>query len=341
MSPFANECILSQAKYRFVQAFSLFGILAILFGVLFFQAANMGAVDTHRINANRHYIKVMADLERQWGRAAFNLKIRLESENFFGGALKNNDKLLTYLTAQGGSIDFPSLRIEDAKGGEIISYEYVPESLPKVIFLPGQEVTWVLNTTKNQLFLVIRQLIWLGKENGYLLLFRPMDHALLNHISYPDTRLSLWWNEKPVASSEGEQGLTLAELNFQNLAKDRSVLFLSWAGIEAAKSPKLFVETTSPPLFGFPQLAVVLAVIFVLFLFACWSTLGIWGLRNIGRIQALNRAQKIFQATHKVDGTVVKEFELAHAYLNDEISSVTLASEQMMRSLIVEDQKKG
>lgn len=120
MSIFVNQSILSQAKYRFVFAFLLFGLLVLPVGFFFYRMANMGAVDTHRINASSHYIKVMADLERRWGRAAFNFKIRLESERFFGGATKNNDKLLAYLTAQGGSTEFPSLRIEDAKGETIV-----------------------------------------------------------------------------------------------------------------------------------------------------------------------------------------------------------------------------
>lgn len=213
--------------------------------------------------------------------------------------------------------------------------------MPNVLFLPGQETTWVLNSAKNQLFLVIRQLIWLGKENGYLLLFHPMDHALLNQISYPDTRLSLWWNDKPVASSEGEQGLSLAELSFNKIGKDNSVLLLSWAGVESAKVPKIFVESTSQPLLDFRQLAVALAVILFLFLFSCWFSFGAWWLRNMVRIQALSRAQIKFETLHKLDEIIDKDLQVAHAFQNDEISFLTLASERMMLDSMNKDQRKA
>ena len=82
MSIYENQSVLIQGKYRFLFAFFVFGLLAILFGFLFYQKINADALESHRINASRHYIKVMADLERRWGRAAFNFKIRLESEKF-------------------------------------------------------------------------------------------------------------------------------------------------------------------------------------------------------------------------------------------------------------------
>jgi hypothetical protein len=331
-----NQSILSQARYRLVFAFLIFSFLTILVGFIFFKAANMSALDNHRVKASRHYSNVISNLERRWGRAAFNFKIRIESEKFFDGNTKNNDRILAYLTAQGGSTEFPSLRIEDVRGKTIVSYEYVAETLSKVDFMLGQESTWVINS-ENKLFHVIRQLIWLGKENGYLLLFYPMDNAFLSQISYPDARLSLWWNEKPVASSEGEEGLSLAEININNMSHDRSNFLLPWPGVENAKTPILFVESNSHSLLDFQKFAVALASVLIIFLFSCWSTLGTWGLRTIVRIQALDKAHMNFHVLHKVDETVDTELEAAIAYQNDEISSVTLASERMMNNIMVKE----
>lgn len=339
MSIYENRSVLIQAKYRFLFAFFVFGLLAILFGFLFYQKINADALESHQINASRHYLKVMADLERRWGRAAFNFKIRLESEKFLDFSSKNSDKLQVYLTAQGGSTEFPSLRIDDLSGKTIFTYEYFADSLPKVFFLPDQDTTWVFDSKKNKLFLVIRQLIWLENSNGYLLLFHPMDHALLSQISYPDSQLSLWWNDKPVASSEGEFGLSKAKLSLESVGRDRSVFFIPWAGIESVKTPKVLIESTSRPSVDLRQFAIVLTAILCLFLVSCWTVLGTWGLNNIMRIQALDRSIRNFETHYAVDEVVENELAIAHAYKDDEISSIVIGSEKLMRNFVNDKSK--
>jgi hypothetical protein len=334
LSIYENQSVLIQVKYRFFFSFLVFGFLATVLGFVFHQKINADALDFHRANASRHYVKVIADLERRWGRAAFNFKIRLESESFLSFSLKDRDKLQVYLTAQGGSTEFPSLRIDDLSGKTIFTYEYFADSLPKVFFLPDQDATWVFDSEKNKLFLVIRQLIWLGNINGYLLLFHPMDHALLSQISYPDTQLSLWWNDKPVASSEGEYGLSKAKLSLEGVKRDRSVFFVSWSGVESAKTPKILIDLTTRPPVDQHQLAIALTTILCLFLVSCWSILGNWGLNNIKRIQALERAQRNFETHNAVDEVVENELSIAHSYKNDEISSIVIGSQKLMNHIV-------
>jgi hypothetical protein len=197
----------------------LFGALG---GWLYFSV-NEQATRAQMTSARDHYGKVLADLERRWGVEAFNFKRRLESQSFLERAPLQQERLNAYLAAQGGSIEFPMLRIEDLKGGTVAAYDLLGRQMPRVTFLSGQETAWAIEPVDGRLFLVFRQLIWLGKENGYLFLYKPMDHALLTEHSYPFTRISLWWMGQPVASSDGDDGLADAASSLAQSCVDVSI----------------------------------------------------------------------------------------------------------------------
>ena len=54
-------------------------------------------------------------------------------------------------------------------------------------------------------------------------------------------------------------------------------------------------------------------------------------MNNIKRIQALDRAQRNFETNYAVDEMVDKELAIAHAFKNDEVSSIVIGSERLMR----------
>src|SRR6185369_5203631 len=153
------------------------------------RLVNDKARNTQLANAGEHYAAVISDLDRRLGREAFSLKTRIEAEGFLERSGLRSEELLAYLTLQGSSSEFPSLRIENKSGEIIASYDYATHINPEVNFIPGQVSTWTRDRGDGRLYLVIRQFIWLGKENGYLVLFKPVDHAVLTQITYPGTRL--------------------------------------------------------------------------------------------------------------------------------------------------------
>ncbi|WP_265943611.1 hypothetical protein [Dechloromonas sp. A34] len=332
----ARSSLVRQVAGRFLVAFLLSATLSTLVGAWVYYAANKQAAEAQQTSARDHYTNVIADLERRWGREAFNIKIRIEAQRFLEDPKQRKEQLLAYLTAQGGSIEFPSLRIEDPKGELIVSFEYADDKIPKVKFLPGQESTWALDPIHGHLFLVFRQLIWLGNENGYLLLFKPMDHALLTQYGYPHTRISLWWKGKPIASSEGEDGLVLAAKAFQQSGSSATASLLPWFGIDNNNSPQLLIESTAPPLLGIGELAGPLAISLLTFAIAVWSILGAWGFRTLRRVLALERAQNRFRTLGTADATVDRDLRTGHGIENDEITALAVALENQMRESISE-----
>lgn len=252
---------------RYLLILVLFALCTLAMTGWLYDRANRQAAAGQLATTQEYFRGVIAGLEQRWGREAFNLKARLESIRF----LENPDqkgRLLAYLNAQGGSIEFPSLRVEDIRGEVLFAHQSVAHKVPKAHFVPNQDSAWAYEPTEERLFLVYRQPIWLGEENGYLYLFKPMDHALLSSHSFPGTYLSLWWNGKAVASSEGTDGLAdEAGKPVRSLGEVK----LPWGGADYGSVPTLKVEILPREVFS--ALDVALPLLLGLLVFAAGTSL--------------------------------------------------------------------
>lgn len=254
---------------RYLLVLALFALCALAMAGWFHQQANRQAAANQLATAQEHFRNVIAAQEQRWGREAFNLKARLETIRYLDDSGRKG-RLLAYLTAQGGSVEFPALRVEDARGNLLFAHEYVRYKLPKVSFFPSQESAWAYEPADERLFLVYRQLFWTGEENGYLYLYKPMDHALLSSHSYPGTYLSLWWNGKAVASSEGQDGLVnKAGKPVPSLGEAT----LPWGGEENGNVPALKVEIMPREVFSIHDMAPPLLVGLLVFAAGTWLLL--------------------------------------------------------------------
>ncbi|PKO33893.1 MAG: hypothetical protein CVU34_11040 [Betaproteobacteria bacterium HGW-Betaproteobacteria-7] len=275
------------------------------------ELANDRARAIQLASAREHYAVVLTDLDRRWGREAFNLKTRIEAQEILDASGQRNEKLLTYLISHGSSIEFPSLRIEKTNGEVIAAYDYARHVDPKVKLSPNQLNTWIQNADDGKLYLVIRQFIWLGKENGYLVLFKPMDHAMLTQITYPGTRLSLWWQGKALASSDGEEGLAKTSAGFAKPENGEQSATLSWTGPETELTPRLLVEMQASDLIMASQIArPVVLFFFVTLISVAIAFASLW-LRATRQLDALLQADKRFGALGAIDESVAEE--LRHA----------------------------
>ncbi len=319
-------------------AIRLAGILLLILlclavqGLWMKELVNDKARATQLANAREHYAAVLADLDRRWGREAFNLKTRLEAQEILANAALRKEKLMVYLISQGNSIEFPSLRIETTHGELIASYDYASHIETSVKFQPGQTNAWAQNPKDGSLYLVIRQFIWLGKENGYLVLLKPMDHALLTQITYPGTRLSLWFKGKPVASSDGDEGLQKTATAFSAPEAGNSNAYLTWSGPESETSPKLLIEPLTSELIGLGSIArPVMLVFFILLIAVTVGFSGLW-LRASRQLEALLQADKRYSTLNTIDDTVVDDLRTAQTGPIESARSLATTLERRMRS---------
>lgn len=300
-------------------------------GIWMREQVNNKALATQLANAREHYAVVLADLDRRWGREAFNLKTRLESQNILSDAEHRKEKLMVYLISQGNSIEYPSLRIETTRGDVIASYDYASHIEPNVRFSPGQTNAWAQNPADGSLYLVIRQFIWLGNENGYLVLFKPMDHALLTQITYPGTRLSLWWKGKAVASSNGEDGLRKSSDELAQANDRNATAYLTWSGPESETSPKLMIEPLANELLGIGSIArPMMLVFFVLLIAIPVGFSGLW-LRASRQMDALVLAEKRHDKLDEVDDHLLAELRIAQTGPVESVRFLATVFERKLR----------
>jgi len=314
---------------------SLFLLLLLSLGLLSFwitDLVNDRARTSQLTRAREHYLVVLADLDRRWGREAFNLKTRIEAQDFLESDSQRNEKLLTFLTAQGSSIEFPSLRIENTKGEIIAAYDYASHINPKVKFSPGQVSTWTMDASDEHLYLAIRQFIWLGKENGYLVLFKPMDHALLHQITYPGTRLSLWWKGLATASSDGEDGLKRTAATFEKPESNDSSIALTWSGPETDMSPRLLVETLGMNLVSFREIAAPALLIFLVMLLGTTFSFAGYAIKSSRQLDALLQADKRFSSLATLDDAVMDDLRIAQSGPIEGVGTLAASLEERMRN---------
>lgn len=295
------------------------------------ELANDKARSKQLSSAREHYAVVLADLDRRWGREAFNLKARIEAQNLLDGTKQHTEQLLAFLISQGTSIEFPSLRIEKTNGDVIVAYDYASHVNPRIKFSPGQESVWVQNSGDGNLYLVIRQFIWLGKENGYLLLFKPMDNALLTQMTYPGTRLSLWWKGQPIASSDGDDGVRNIRLHFQKPETRDDSVTLTWSGPESENAPKLLIEVLSDELIGTFSMTKPVALAFMVIVIAIAIAFSTLWLNAIRQLDSLLQADKRFDALGEVDDKVMSALQTAKTGPINDLRSLAESAERKMK----------
>lgn len=322
----ANTPLGRQIVRRLALATLLAGLVGSALALWGYVHSNARAIETQLESARTHYQSAIGILERRLGREAFNLKVRLESLRYLEDMPNGKDRLLAYLIAQGGSVEFPSLRIEDARGEVIASFEYANRRIPDVKFAPGQETAWAWDPIQGRLFLAHRQFIWLGKSNGLLVLYKPMDNALLTQLAYPQTRLSLWLGDRVFASSDGSDGLAAAAGG-----KGRTPsLAMPWSDVAGDTGPRLLIESTAPPLLSPLDLALPMLVGFVALVLACWFTLGTWGRHILGRLRELERALERYLEHGASDESIERQLKAEHGREHDEIAELAALLERLI-----------
>ncbi|NJD25877.1 MAG: hypothetical protein FIB06_10785 [Betaproteobacteria bacterium] len=317
---------------RLLLAFALATTIGIGLATWGFLTANKRAETLHQEASRNHYQAAISSLERRWGREANNLRVRLESMRHLEDPASGRDKVLAYLIAQGGNIEFPSLRIDDARGEPLVLYEHAGRRIPEARFAADQNTAWAWDPIQGRLYLVYRQLIWLGKENGHLVMFKPMDNALLTQLAYPDTRLTLWWGDRAFASSEGNPGLDALARG----AVGAGTLEVPWPSTSGDPGPRLMVESTARPLMHPLDFVLPMAVGFLSLVAALWVTLGTWGRHILDRLRALERAVEGFLARRTIDADIRRDLTAENQREHDEIAELAVSVERLMDEVSAE-----
>lgn len=322
----------AQLLLRFAGLLLLIVLALLAQGAWIKQLVNDKVHRTRLATARDHYTVTLAELDQRWGREAFNLKTRIEAQDILGDSPQRHERVQTYLISQGSSIEFPSLRIERTNGELIAAYDYGSHANPKVKFMPSQVSAWTYNPDDRILHYANRQFVWLGKENGYLTLFKPMDHAMLTQMTYPGTRLSLWWKGRFIASSDGEEGLQRTAAAYGKPEDAPSAVVMSWSGPENDNTPRLLVEILPDELIGSDTLARPAAVLFLVLVAGILAAAYGLGSRIAAQFDALKMALHRYASLNRVDEQALAHLHTARAGPHESGREVAEALEKHLQA---------
>lgn len=329
-----------QIAYRLTLALTISSLLAGAVGLWFFHALDVHnrAVDAER--AHHHYVEQVAILEQRWGREAYNFRTRLEFSKLLQDPRQRQARVQAYMSAQGGATDFPMFRITSSDGTSLANYAPANQAIPEGIIDPGAESGWLFEPKQKRLYYVLRQNIWTGESNAELLVFRPIDHALLTQKAYPDTRLSIWWDGQPIVTSIGTDGIESALNAYRQLppeiAQDRMIRWST--GPE--ESPQLFIEMLGRHSLPIAQLILPMVFGVLCFAIAAWIILGAWLVNTLRRLRSLEQAQLLFLSQRELTPDIKASLETGRARERDEIAGLATSLNYLMRNTVEHDRSQ-
>lgn len=327
-----SSSLFRQIATRLLLAGAVSGALAVGLGTWFQHVTNERVTQIRMNRVLEHFRNELADLEFRWGREAFNLKSRLEFSRILETDGARDARFRSFLVAQGGYLDFPLVAVDDRHGNRLFEYSAGSDRAPRVRFPEGAEAIWYFDAEREVLYRVFRQPVWVGEGNGALVLFRPIDNALLLRASDPEASITVLWNQRPVASSAGSDALRDAE---QALTKpgDTAVALLPWSAGEMGSQPSALLQLTAIQGLGTREMMTPLMIGGLMFILIAWSMLGRWMLATLKRLAALERGQQAFVEGRGVDDAVLSELQQAGGATNDEISRLAGAVRDMMQGV--------
>lgn len=325
-----------QASVRLVLALSVAMAVTVVAALWFYSASFEKAAQHKSRDAIDHYTTRIGQLENEWEGEAMRLKTRLEHTRLLENEGQREVRFNSYFIAQSGNPVFSDMLVVTAKGQVLIRYGMGAVDLPQAL---SQEraINWHYDASRNTLYRVYRQTIWLGQDGmGWLYLFRPLDNALLYANIFPGARLFLSWRGAVIASSLGgsvKQAVSADYSGALYLGDQRYEQYpLSWEG-EKRQDLWLVIQQRVERPFTIQEL-VYSSILMVMLLSAfLWLVLGHWLSSIVRRTTALRAASQAFAGARAVTPEIVRALDEARLGRGDELSDVACAVDDLMNTV--------
>jgi signal transduction histidine kinase len=344
MKPEQHATLRRQAALRLFLALGAAMILTLIAGVWFYNVTIEKTIGLKKEGTSLHYLTRIRQLETSWEREAVLVKARIEFMRILEDEANRQMLLGSYFTAQSGNPIFSDIMITGRNGAVVFSHGPHSQFLPSSLEMKGY-AGWYFDAPRRALYRVYRQPVWLGKSGmGWLLLFKPINNALLYANVFPDTDLFLVWQGVLAATSLGEgaqenvdAGHTGALLHAGIRYEQYTVQWERETGPELAlvirqrvERPITFNEVAAASLFLYFLLSVFLLLV-----------LGRWLTRVTQRAAALNSATRLFAERREMVGDIEGHLEEADGGVGDELSKVALALGTLMDNVVKGDQARS
>jgi signal transduction histidine kinase/ActR/RegA family two-component response regulator len=312
-----------------VLALGMVGMLSVV--ALLFVSASNRTIDQGMDSALAHYGAQVAQIELEWRVQAETVKVQLGFMRVLDepDPVRRNARLAAYMACFGCRGTFTHMQVLDSS--DRVLFRYFTQSQQHLPVPPAgaNAARWVLGELDRTVYRVQVQDVALGSDPGRLILYAPIDNAMLLRLAMPDTDVSVQWGEQVLAQSPPRQppaGGFLANLNTMTGTR-----VLRWSDEPGAPAMSI-TRSVSVPLSLTETLLIVAASGPVVTLLA-WIVLGRWLSRQVERLRRVQAAAEKFAGSRIVSGEVGAALVAADGSANDEIARMAGGIDAMMRDV--------
>ena len=304
-------------RFLLVMAAALLSVLGAT--TLIYVRTNDSGREQQVRDANAHFASRTADLDLGWRIQADIFRAQLEFNRLLESPDHNPQRMTAFLASMGGQQIFTHVTVLDPKKGPI--YRYNTRS-QEILELPregagGGGLSWVYGPADQTVYRAIEQRIWMGAAgSGRLILYVPLDSALLQTIAFPGTQLSLRWQGRAIAARSAQQTAVSSR------KAERVVESVTpWSG--GPGGPEVVSAKDYVPPLPIAETLTILLVTGVLLVLLAQVVLG-RGLKDLGtRLQTLGRAAENFGEDRIISAEISRALGAAVVGKTDEVSRLT------------------
>lgn len=307
---------------------AMFSLLAALAAVYTVQQARVQALWVQE--ARSHFERQVRRVETDWTRQADMLRAQVEFAGLLDDAEERTAALrfTAFFANLGGESTFTHVLVRTSDGREVARYATRSGSAEPP---PADEGTgWSYSSVDGVLYRVLRAPVRLGRSaRGEMLLFAPLNNALIDSVAFPDAGISLHWREHQdlaTSSTYHEHSTDVPEFG----APPRLEALFAWA--EEPDAPSFHVHRAASAVLPLSDLMVVAGIAAVGGALLAWLVIGRWAGRHVARIDALATAVDQFAAGRRSADALALQLEHDDQDSGVELNRLATGLADMMRT---------
>jgi two-component system cell cycle sensor histidine kinase/response regulator CckA len=275
------------------------------------------------------------EIERRWQIEADVFHNQLE----FSRVLDVDDarilhaRFTAFVTSFGGSGVFTHAALISPSGAVLASYRTRSQQELKLPSPLDATPAWIFGAQDNTLYRALGVPVLIAGRRARLIVYAPLDNALMARNVMPDTRISLAWQGKIIAESVPDSA-TLASATNRDVNVTRRVV---WGN--ATQGPELEIQARVVVPFSIGDMLLFVGSTMVLIALLGWLVLGRWLAAQLRRVKAVASAIDMFSRDQTVTGKVKYELERASSGKQDELGDLSNGTGNMMLALMREKKR--
>lgn len=272
-------------------------------------------------------------INHSWKTQADSFRVELEYLNLLRNHGDNWLDLKMFLAVRQGINPFNHIIVTD-KTGQLLFHHGTNPTFPDNILPLKDNSGWHYFAPDNSLLYAI--VLDIGLQNaqtGHLIVFFPLDNALLRQIAVPETFTAVLWQKKQVANSQGHSAISEDSNETGIHAHGETINIQESFPWSNSSGPTLLVHKHIKPLFTETELLLALVIIFLFAALLLYLALGSWLLRTANRVKLLGQVSYEFSRHNSRTPPMVAALTAIKHAQNDEITAVALSMDEMTSAI--------